>query len=302
MTLTASEIVLDVMDAFKTEIPMMLSEFATDFSSKTAVKGDTIIAHISSLPTVQDYHNVTGFANGAQAAEGLLADVPVVLNTLKHVPVKISWLTQLASRLPLYREAVRNSGYVLAKMVVDEVLSQVVTNFSNTYQQTPAMASLDAIENIRSACNVQGIAPAGRFGIVNSAFAAALQGDDRIGSKTFVGQLNASEAYRRFTNVAGFKQIFEYPDFPTANNAVGFVADRRACCVAIRRPDFSSAAAELGIPQVMRFTPVSDPGTGIEMAAIEWQEAGTGDVYVTLAVLFGVGVGNQGGAPGSITD
>jgi hypothetical protein len=33
-----------------------------------------------------------------------------------------------------------------------------------------------------------------------------------------------------------------------------------------------------------------------------WQEQGTGDAYISPAILFGVGVGNQGGAVGSMTD
>jgi hypothetical protein len=52
----------------------------------------------------------------------------------------------------------------------------------------------------------------------------------------------------------------------------------------------------------MDFNSITDKESGLELAAISWQEAGTGDVFLTAAILFGVGVGNQNGAAGTMTD
>jgi len=64
----------------------------------------------------------------------------------------------------------------------------------------------------------------------------------------------------------------------------------------------TATARELGIPVLMEFYPVRDDESGLELCGIVWQESGVGDVFLSVAILFGVGVGNQGGAAGSITD
>jgi hypothetical protein len=61
-------------------------------------------------------------------------------------------------------------------------------------------------------------------------------------------------------------------------------------------------AEQLKVPKVMSFDSVRDSESELELCGISWQEAGTGDVYLTVAILFGVGVGNQGGALGTVTD
>src|SRR5256885_7581017 len=59
-TLTTTEILADTMDAFRTFVPM-INAFSTDFSNARSKKGETIIAHVSSLPVVQDYDANSGF-------------------------------------------------------------------------------------------------------------------------------------------------------------------------------------------------------------------------------------------------
>ena len=49
-------------------------------------------------------------------------------------------------------------------------------------------------------------------------------------------------------------------------------------------------------------TPFVGDETGLELCGITWQEGGTGDTYVSAALLFGVSVGNGGGAAGAMTD
>ncbi len=56
------------------------------------------------------------------------------------------------------------------------------------------------------------------------------------------------------------------------------------------------------MPQVMEFYPIEDPQSGLYMTGVAWQEQGTGDVYVSAAVLFGIGSGGQGGGAGTITN
>lgn len=306
-TLSVPEILQDVMQAFRLETPELFGTegFGTDFSSQTAVLGDKITAHIDILPTAAAYNPAqgVGFYNGVQDVTAIIADVPVTLNQFQHVPVRVKWLTQLSSKLPLYKRAVSNIGYVLGKLVVDAALAQVAGNFSNKIVINPANVSLDSLESIRSQLNLQKTLNRPRWGLATTPFSAALQNDDRVKSSLFYGALNGDEGYRVFRKISGFSWIREYPDLSLiGNNISAFFADPRAIAVATRRPDFSNAAAQLGCPEVMRFFPLSDPLSGINAVGVMWQEPGTGDVIVSVGILFGIGAGNQGGAAGTITD
>lgn len=303
-TLTTTEILQDTMDAFTTMLPM-LSSFSTNLSNDKSKKGETVLVHIDGLPSVQDYDNANGFKPNAADVANLLTDVPVVLNRLKHVPVKIGYLTQLASRKNLYERAVKNYAYVLAKDVIDYILSLVIAN-NVTHSRVAANlnVSLDTLENLRSDLNGQFAAPSGRFGLVSSAFSAALQGDSRVASGDYYGQLNGGNAYRHFTNIAGFENVWEYPAFPTnAINLSGFFGDPRAVAFASTIPSVQAdLAAELNIPQIANFEVLEHPDTGLRFLGIAWQEQGTFDVYVTVAILYGASVGAQAGGANAITD
>lgn len=306
-TLSVPELLQDVLEAFRLETPELFGPegFGTDFSSQTAVLGDKITAHIDILPVSANYDPTpgVGFYSGVQNVENLIADVPVTMNSFKHVPVRVKWLTQLSSKLPLYKRAVKNIGYVLGKLVVDAALAQIAGNFSNKIVINPANISLDSLEAIRSQLNLQKTLNKPRWGLTNTTFAAALQNDDRVKSSLFYGALNGDNGYRMFKSIAGMSWLREYPDFANVgNNIQAFFGDPRAICVAIRKPDFSNAAAQLGCPEVIRFFPLSDPESGINAVGVMWQEPGTGDVIVSVGILFGIGAGNQGGAAGTITD
>ena len=303
VTLSVPEILLDVLDAFKLEL-FPLTGFSTDFSSKTARKGDVITAHIASVPSSADYDATTGFANGATAAEDLLSDVPCTLDTFKHVPVRVKFLSQLQSKMPLYKEAVRNTAYALAKLVLDTALGKVLaTNFSTVQAIPDANFTLDSMEVLRNSLNANAASGRNRFGLVNTTYAAALQNDDRVKSSLYYAQLNGDSGYRVFRNIAGFGRVVEYPDFPAnGENLGGFFGDPRAITIASRLIDFADVADEMGVPRIMDFVPVTDPETGLTLMSVAWQQSGTGDIYYTVAVLFGVTAGKQAGSNGTITD
>ena len=307
VTLSVPEILMDVLDAFKLETPELFEPggFGKDFSSKTAVLGDKITAKIAHVPTTAAYDSTkgVGFYSGAQDVTTLIEDVPVTLSQFRHVPIKIGWLTQLSSKLPLYKEAIRNYGWALGKYVVDTALAQCTpANFSNSVKVATANVNLDTMEAIRSQLNSQKVTNRGRWMLTNTPFANALGNDDRVKSSLFYGALNGDNGYRLWKNMSGFGWVREYPDMFAGNNLQAFAGDARSIVVATRRPDFSNVAAELGVPQIMEFYPIEDEESGLFMTGVAWQEVGTGDVYVSAAILFGVGAGSQGGVAGTITD
>jgi len=305
VTLSVPELLMDTMDAFKSVLPFFRM-VSTDFSSKTAVKGDKITAHVSQLPSVQAYDATNGFNNSPISSTSLIQDVSVTLSSFNHVPVQIKWLDQLSAKKPLYKEAVRNIAYVLAKKVVDDLLQQVTLGtgantgaFFNKITVPNVNVTLDTMEAIRTQLNLQFAAGRQRFGIVSSGFASALQNDDRVKSSLFYAQLNGDEGYRHFRNISGFSDVVEYPAFPTSTgsggtatpNITAFFGDPRSLVIANRRVDFSNAAQELGAPEIIRFYPMTDDQTGLEMTGVLWQAQNTGDVFVSAAVLYGVNAG-----------
>jgi hypothetical protein len=303
-TLSTSEILMDVMDAFKVIFPM-LNRFGTDFSSETAKLDQTVIARISSLPTVRDYDGTTGYQANAANANGLTTDVPVTLNRHKHVPVKVDYLEQLATKRDLYNEAIKNLAYALGKEAFDYAMSLVVdANFSQNTTFSVANSDKDMLTSVTKSLNIIGAAPRGRFGIVSSAVFETLDNDARIASKDYHGQQRDGEAYGHLKGVAGFEDIYEYPGMPTnSENLSSFFGDRRALVMASRVPkDMQALASRIGLPQISKWEPVTDPDSGLTLMAITWQEAGTFDVYTTLTWIYGISAGSQGGADGALTD
>jgi hypothetical protein len=52
----------------------------------------------------------------------------------------------------------------------------------------------------------------------------------------------------------------------------------------------------LNIPRVMGWTePVTDPDSGVTMAAVSWQEQGTNDLYWSPVLLWGKRLGRAAG-------
>src|ERR1039458_2873553 len=186
---------------------MCIYLITTDFSTDTAVLGDKVNAHLSHVPVVGSYdRNNGGFYNASQDVTTLIEDVPVVLNQLPIVTVKVGWLTQLSSKIPLYKEALRNIGWTLGKNVVDAALGQIVGNFSNRLTGAVQNINLDTIDGaIRTQLNKQKVYDQGRYLIVGSDFASSIGGDARVRSNLFYGELNGNHGYRLWQNLAGFR-------------------------------------------------------------------------------------------------
>lgn len=86
--------------------------------------------------------------------------------------------------------------------------------------------------------------------------------------------------------------------FQLTENLIGFAFDRRAIAVLAGIPEGfdSELLAQLNIPQVMGMTPVTEPESGMTMAGVSWQEAGTGKLFYTPTFVWGKGLGRQGAA------
>jgi len=306
-TLTTKEILLDVIRSFTKQIPA-LNRMGTDFRPDRLKLNQTYIAHIPGLPAIANYDAAQGgYKNGAQSARGLLTDVPITVNRHKHVPLKWTHLDSIQDNKQRYEEIIANAGYVLSKSVIDDLLGQVLAaNFSEKSIIAVADLDLEAFTGITGKMNKRGALTNGRTAIINTDAANVFGADIRVASKDFQGQMAGGTSLRRWANVAGFADIFEYPDMPdNGENLIGFAFDPRAFALLAGIPeDFkSNVAAQLGIPESMGFESVTDPDTGITMAAVSWQEQGTGDFIWSPTLVWGSALGKQGSATaGALTD
>jgi hypothetical protein len=228
-TLTSTRILKKTLSAYRVLFPF-INKFNSDFTSEELVLGQTAIAHIRSLPTAANYDPTTGYANGATSARTLLTDLPLTVDSHKHVPVYLDHIDAISDEKESLPGALEDQAYVLGKTMVDSILAKATSsNLSYGITAATADSDLDVIEQITSDMNTNQAAPRGRIGLVNSAVAQALALDNRIASKDYYGQLTGPGGLRMFTGVGGFEAIYEYPGLMANNRAAGtFTADAGA--------------------------------------------------------------------------
>lgn len=301
-TLTVSEILTDILQAFKTQLPA-LHFFSTDFSKEQVKFGQQIIAHLPIVPTAFDHVAANGYNSNAQNARDLLSDVAITMDQWKDVPIKIQAADASQDRNQNYLKTIGNAGYVLAKAVVDYALTKVlVANFSKVTIESIANTSKETLGKVRIGLNgVKALTP--RYMLGNSDFVNALDSDPRITSRDWYGQKSDGNPYLMFQNLAGFNTVMEYPDFPATGNLSAFGFDQRAIAVATRLPmDSTDLARQLGIPVTYTAETIQDPDTGLAIVAFSWIDPNTHYIYITASVMYGAVAGSQGGAAGAKTD
>lgn len=221
LTLTPTTILQGNLEAFRTLFPF-IGRMGVDFSTAAPLRLDqTVIAHIRSLPSVSTYDGTTGYANGATSARTLLTDLPITIDSHKHVPVYVDHLNAISDQKDAVTGVYGDMAYGLGKAMVDSILAKAKgSNLSYSQTATTGNSDLDVIEQITTDLNTNGAAPRGRIGLVNSAVAQTLALDSRIGSRDYYGQLTGAGGLRMFRGVGGFEAIYEYPGLDD-NNAAG---------------------------------------------------------------------------------
>ncbi len=219
VTLTSTEILMDVIEAFAKRLPI-LPYIGADWRATPLKLNQTYKAHVPSIPAVEDitnanYGNMTG-----QTARSLMTDVDVLVDAHKGARIKWQHLYSIQDKKQEYDKIIGLSGYALAKSVIDSIIGKMTTeNFSQHSLFAVADSDCDMLDNICGDLNTAGAFPSGRFGVVNTAVANVLAGDSRLTSADYAGQRVRGEGYRRWTDVNGFAEIMEYPDL--ANTTSG---------------------------------------------------------------------------------
>jgi hypothetical protein len=217
-TLTSTEILVDVIRAFKKNFPA-INKMGYEFRPTSLKLDQQYIAHIPTLPTVEDV--TTTYAVTGQTGKSLLVDVPVTVNRRRGVRLKWEHVAGLQDQKVVSTELIENAGFALAKNFVDDILAEFNSaNFSEFSIYAEADCDLDMLANVRSDMNLVGANPMERTMIVNSAVATVLEADSRISSRDFHGQFQGgSDALRKWYGVGGFKEIIEYADLSLNNGS-----------------------------------------------------------------------------------
>lgn len=304
-TLTTAEILVDLMDAFKKSVPA-LNTFTTDFSSERVKYNQQIIAHIASLPSAVDHNQSNGYFQNMGNARDLLTDVPVVINEWKDVNLKFRHADLIADRSTKYTETVNNAAYVLGKSMVDSVMAKIVAaNISYSSVCANASANYSKLRTFATKLNANGAAFE-RYLLTSPEFMSGLLADTIIASGDYFNQRQSSSPFATLTNVAGFREINEYVDFPgNSENLTAFGYEKRAVIIASRLPQDSVALAqERGVPVDAKIEVQTDADSGLSVLAIERLNTTTMDLELTFSVMWGSVVGRQGSsnAAGSILD
>lgn len=246
-TLTSTIILQNTLEAYRVLFPY-LNKFNTDFTSENLMLGQTAIAHIRSLPTAADYDATTGYANGAVSARDQFTDLPLTVDSHKHVPVYLKHTDAIAdAKNPFDSVALQDQAWVLGKAMIDSILAKVTSaNLSNGTTAATADSDLDVIEAITSQMNTNMAAPRGRIGLVSTPVAQAIALDSRIGSKDYYGQLTGEGGLRMFKGVGGFEAIYEYPGLSANNRATQtFTAATTDICTATAHGYFTGDRVRL---------------------------------------------------------
>lgn len=306
-TLTNTETLALVMQAFTKKLFPILP-MGTDFrTGASGLKLNGVYqAHIATLGATAAYDATTGYKNGATSARTLLVDVPITASNHRHAPILLEYLNRIKDRKQEYMEVISGLGYSLAKYVLDDILAAItIANFSeSTGPVAVADCDTDMLTAMTGAMNKVGAGEMRNL-IVNTDVANVIGADARMASQDFQNQRTGGSPFRRWTNCFGWQSIQEYPDFPTnSQNLGGFGFDKRAISLMAGPPEpkDSELSAQLNIKEVMNFETMTDPDTGLTMAAVSWQDPGTGDFYWTPTIVWGRALGSQGGAAGTVAD
>lgn len=291
-TLSSALVTLRVMEFLREQFPL-LSAISTDFSDATADFNQQIISRVITPPAVADYSTSVGYA----AANTTATDVPVTLDHFRHVTVGFNTTELSGTKRNLIDEQAKPAAYSLGKDLVDHILADITeAHFPTEIIETAANTDRTTLGTLRTALNGQGASPFNRFAIFGSSAFGYLTDDAKIISNEYnPNNTDDQRAVGLLRNIRGFSQVIEYPSMPSTNSLSGFGGSPASLVVATRIPKdpalLDQRFAGAGSVQV-----ITDPDTGMSMLCREWYDWTLGQVFYTLAWMFGtdLGVAAQG--------
>jgi len=270
VTLTATEMLLDVIRAFRTRIPAAML-LGNEWRSTPLKYNGAYTAHIASVPTAESMASTYAAASG-NVARDMLTDVDITVSSRYGTPLDWTNLTLISDRKNEYDKVIGGAGYALAKVFIDDLPSMARSEyFSYGTIETTAGFDNDTLGLITENLNTQGAYDEGRVLIVNSPVATSLAANAIVASRDYNGQFQKGSGYRQFRDISGFSLIQEYPSL-SLNNGTALTAVTTDATGGAYEDMFTKTAHGLVTGQRVKATDFS-AGTGLTT---------TGGVYYVI--------------------
>lgn len=285
-TLNATLVAQRGLEILVNKLPI-IGSIATDFSDTEVSYNQTITSRIPDVGTAQDYDPDQGFVPSNVSG----VDVSVTLNKFKHATFEFKNSEMSSTN----RNLIEDYAESFAVQIGDSVMSDICAIFTSgnyPYATTQAVSGANRKTIIIEANKELGKRKvrSDRFALFNSDLYAAVLSDDSMIDLNY-GAGNTVKDAEPVLIAHGVK-ISEYADLPTAANLIGVVGAKDALVFASRTPADETAALP-GVPAPGRISKVTDPRTGLSVQVREVIDLRMGKVYVTYALIYGVGKGNN---------
>jgi hypothetical protein len=283
-TLNSALILQEALRLVFTQRPL-LSAITKNMDTMGALQNQTVITRLKTVPPAVNADDA--------APDFITTDVPVVLNKSRKVHARFTAAQLNSTNRNLLQEAAEPLARSMANDIIDSVAALWTTaNFTNeTVSNAPDYSTMLELRKAITSRGVHGT----RYMAVNPATYEALLLDPRANRfyKSFLPPGTDPIENGELNQVAGFAQIFEYPAIPSDNHMTGFAFTDEATVLAIRPPlDPREAFPNGQVPFPGTFEIVTDPVTGLSVAAVEYIEADTLACNVQMRYIYGVAKGN----------
>lgn len=268
-------------ETLRTLLPQMpmLSAFTTDFSGDIAIKGESVTTRVATATAAGD-------ASGGYTSSDVTSTAKTItLNKHKHFTMGFTDAEAAKGGLDMLRRTfIEPAANCVVNAFLDDLLALVIAaTFANSTLVTAANFDADDVADLAQALSDQNVRRQGRFLLLKPTYTAALVKDNAIQNSQAYG---GSEAIRENLSprVHGF-DVHEYTDIPANAEALeGIAGNKQGLIIAARVP----GEPENWFGEVQN---VSDPDTGLTLQLRQWYEGKDGKHYVTVTVMYGVGVG-----------
>lgn len=281
-TLSSGLILTRALELVFTKRPI-LNRISLDLSDESAKLNSTVTSRIHSIPAVGN------FPSAATAKTD--TDVPVLINQAKQVRHTFTNAELSSTDRNFVDESAEPIAVAIGNHMVDALAALwTLTNFPLAQETVEAVNDCDyqTLTKLREALGGRG-APDDRFAAVSGPVYTALL-NDPLCNRAAKDSGDDPIADGRLRNIAGFRDIFEYPAIPTANNMIGFAGAKDSVVLATRLPanpaDVLPNAAVPGSIGV-----ITEPKTGLSIMAVEWIDMATLSADIMVVWHYGVAKG-----------
>lgn len=289
-TLTPKLVTLDFIEGLKVLFPQLFT-FGFAPTSQPVDFNQQVVARIPTKPSVAAYDPDSG---GYQVGNAATTDVPVTLNKHKSVGLEFNAEEISGTKRNLVQEQISLAAFALGEAIFADMLALLTTtNFTAESVEAVADCDYDTLQAINGVLNGRGVMPFGRNGLVNTAVAGEFVTDNRLISKDYRAEVGGADmAYRQFSRVGGFNNVFEYPSLPdNSESLIGFFGTKDALALVTGVPKDPAFAESLGVPIPGKIELVTEPVSGITFMHRYHYSMQAAKLQMQIVAMWGVAVG-----------